>query len=76
MGESVRIDDLSTEERLELLERVWDSLTRSPGELPPISAAQRSALDRRSQAFDQGRAGGELVGVPWDEVLRQLRARR
>ncbi len=76
MGESeLRIEDLSTEERLELLERLWESLRRTPAALL-VSDEQKAELDRRSASLDQSRARGALPGVPWDEVLRQLHASR
>ena len=76
MGEPpIRIESLSQEERLDLLERLWDSLSRSPGDVP-LTGAQKAELDRRSEALDRDAAEGRALGVPWDEVLRQLRARR
>jgi len=76
MGESpVRIESLSTDERLDLLERLWDSLSATPDEVP-VTPAQRAELDRRSDALDRDVAKGRALGVPWDEVVRQLRARR
>jgi putative addiction module component (TIGR02574 family) len=71
----VNIDVLSTEERLDLLERVWDSLSRTPADVP-VTAEQRTELDRRSAELDQDLANGRPLGVPWDEVMRQLRSRR
>jgi putative addiction module component (TIGR02574 family) len=76
MGEpEVRIEALSTEERLELLERIWESLRRTPAAVR-VSDEQKAELDRRSAALDQHVARGSLPGVPWDEVLRQLHASR
>jgi len=71
----LKIDGLSTEERLDLLERVWDSLSRSPADVP-VTVEQRTELDRRSGELDQDLASGRPLGVPWDEVMRQLRSRR
>ncbi len=71
----VPIESLSTEQRLLLLERIWDSLRRKPAALR-VSGAQQSELDRRSADLDRDLAAGGLPGVPWDEVLRQLRASR
>jgi putative addiction module component (TIGR02574 family) len=71
----VDIDVLSAEERLDLLERVWDSLSRTPADVP-VTAEQRTELDRRSGELDQDLASGRPLGVPWDEVMRQLRSRR
>ncbi len=76
MGEAeVRIEALSVEERLELLERVWESLRRTPAAVR-LSDEQKAELARRSAALDQNLARGGLPGVPWDEVLRQLHASR
>jgi putative addiction module component (TIGR02574 family) len=76
MGElGMRIEDLSVEARLELLERVWESLRRTPSALR-LSDEQKAELDRRSASLDQRLSRGGLPGVPWDEVLRQLQASR
>jgi putative addiction module component (TIGR02574 family) len=76
MGESpVRIESLSKDERLDLLERLWDSLSATPTEVP-VTQAQQAELDRRSEALEKDVAKGRALGVPWDEVVRQLRARR
>ena len=72
---SVRIESLSKDERLDLLERLWDSLSEMPAEVP-VTPAQLAELDRRSDALDLDLATGRALGVPWDEVVRQLRARR
>ena len=70
---SIQIDSLTRDERLDLLERIWDSLT--PEDVP-VTDAQRQELDRRSDAVDRDLAAGRELGVPWEEVARQLRARR
>jgi putative addiction module component (TIGR02574 family) len=76
MDESpVKIESLSKDERLDLLERLWDSLSETPDEVP-VTQAQQAELDRRSDALDRDVAKGRALGVPWDEVVRQLRARR
>ena len=76
MGESpVRIESLGRDERLDLLERLWDSLSTTASEVP-VTKAHQTELDRRSEALDRDLAKGRALGVPWDEVVRQLRARR
>ena len=72
---SVKIESLSKDERLDLLERLWDSLSETPADVP-VTPAQQAELDRRSNALDLDLATGRALGVPWDEVVRQLRARR
>lgn len=76
MNEPVlKIESLSRDERLDLLEKLWDSLSETPGDVP-VTPAQQAELERRSDALDQDVAKGRPLGVPWDEVVRQLRARR
>jgi putative addiction module component (TIGR02574 family) len=72
---AVRIESLSKDERLDLLERLWESLSQTPSDVP-VTPAQRAELDRRSEALDRDVAQGNALGVPWDEVVRQLRSRR
>lgn len=43
---------LSVAERLELLERVWDSLSDIPDSVP-LTEAQRDEIDRRLQHLDR-----------------------
>jgi len=75
MGESsIEIESLSSEQQLERLERLWESLSQAPGAVP-VTQAQRAELDRRSEALDRDLAAGRAVGVPWEEVVRQLRPR-
>lgn len=72
---AVKIEGLSPEERLDLLERLWDSLARTPSDVP-VTREQRAELDRRLDELDRDIQEGGKLGVPWDEVLRQIRARR
>ena len=66
----VDIASLTSEERLSLLEELWDSLAAEPEALP-ITPAQRVELERRLDDLDiEG-----PVGIPWDEVLRRIRDR-
>jgi putative addiction module component (TIGR02574 family) len=68
---AIDIAKLSAEERLELLERLWDSLSETPEALP-MTNAQREELDRRLDELD--REGP--VGIPWNEVLDRIRNRK
>jgi putative addiction module component (TIGR02574 family) len=67
---ALNIGDLTPEERLRLIEELWDSLDEKPGTVP-LTNAQREELDRRLD--DLERAGPE--GIPWDQVLQQIRSR-
>jgi putative addiction module component (TIGR02574 family) len=67
---ALNIGDLSPEERLRLIEELWDSLTEKP-ETVPLTNQQREELDRRLDDLEQSGP----VGIPWDEVLQQIRSR-
>ena len=63
------IDRLSAEERLALVQEIWDSLAEEAQHLP-ISEAQRQELERRVAAHE---AAPDDV-IPWEEVkARALR---
>jgi putative addiction module component (TIGR02574 family) len=68
----VDIKALSPEQRLALMEEIWDSL--DPGDVP-VTDAQRAELDRRSADLDRDMELGQPLGIPWEEVLRQIRER-
>ena len=67
---TVDIAALTPEERLSLLEQLWDSLTATP-EVIPLTEAQRDELDRR---LDDLEVDGP-VGIPWEDVLSRIRNR-
>ena len=67
---SIDVAKLSPEERLHLIDEIWESLSADPA-CVPVTDAQRGELDRRLDDLD--REGP--VGIPWDEVLRRLRSR-
>lgn len=62
------VEKLTPEERLSLLERLWDSLSDTDVSL---TEAQSAELDRRLDELD--REGPR--GIPWDEVLKRLENR-
>ena len=67
---TIDIAKLSPEERLKLLEQLWDSLSDTP-EAVPMTDAQRQELDRRLDDLD--REGP--VGIPWNEAVDRIRNR-
>jgi putative addiction module component (TIGR02574 family) len=68
--EALGIDRLSVGERLELIERIWDSLPEevAPGEVPEWHLAElaRRRLTAESQPG---------LGKPWREVLSRFEGR-
>ena len=67
----IDIATLSPDERLELLEQLWDSLSSNPDAVP-LTKPQREELDRRLDELD----GEGPVGIPWEEVYRRISRRR
>ena len=67
---TIDIGSLSSEERLRLLEEVWESLSATP-EAIPLTNAQREELDRRLDELDHEGP----IGIPWEEVLHRIRSR-
>jgi putative addiction module component (TIGR02574 family) len=64
----IDIKRLSREERLNLIEELWDSLASSQDQLD-LSEAQRKELDLRLDDMDRD----NNLGIPWDQVLKQIR---
>jgi putative addiction module component (TIGR02574 family) len=67
---AININDLDPEERLRLIEELWNSLS-DPASVP-ITNAQRDELDRRLDDLELTGA----TGIPLEEVLVQIRSRR
>jgi putative addiction module component (TIGR02574 family) len=63
------IDRMSPEERLQLIEDIWDTLDPNDFEIPE---AHREELDRRLAAAD----ADPSAGSPWEEVLDRLRTKK
>ena len=71
---SLNIEELSSQERLDLLEQLWESLRQDPANVP-VTRAQREELDRRLDDLDADIARGDELGIPWDVVLEEIRKR-
>lgn len=67
---SLGLDGLSVEDRLALIEQLWESLSSSSAELP-LTQAQRDELDRRLADYH----ANPEEGVSWDELKQSLDAR-
>ena len=70
----VDVERLTPEEQLDLIEQLWDRLSRAP-ENVALTEAQRAEIDRRSDELDEDVRAGRPLGIPWDEVFAQVRAR-
>ena len=67
---SLGIDRLSVEERLTLVEDLWDSIAEDSAAVP-VTDAQREELDRR---LAEHKARPDDV-VPWEEVKETITTR-
>ncbi len=73
MGETVymasrfiSVDELTAEERVELIGRLWDSL--DPATAAPMTDALAAELDRREAEAD----GDPAAGQPWPQIKTEL----
>jgi putative addiction module component (TIGR02574 family) len=70
----IDLDALTPEEPLELLDRPWERVGRTPN-LLPLTQSQVQEVDARSDELDRDLAAGRAGGIPWDEVLSRIKAR-
>ena len=63
---AIAVDELSAEERIELMGRLWDSL--DPSVAAPITPALAAELVRREREADADPSAGES----WSAVKRDL----
>ena len=72
MGEIKTADILAmtVEERLDLIERVWDTLAETP-EAIPLPDWHKDALEQRLRSFEE--SPGE--GADWDTVEAHIKRR-
>ena len=68
--ETLGIDRLSVEDRLALIQAIWDSVAAEPHP-PLVTEAQKQELERRLAAH---RANPDDV-VPWEQVKAEALAR-
>ena len=68
------IERMSPEERLDLMEQLWESLRKDPSSVP-LTAAQEEELDRRLDDLEADIQEGVPLGIPWDEVRHRIRNR-
>ncbi|MGH7700128.1 MAG: addiction module protein [Gemmatimonadales bacterium] len=71
MARTIPIDDLSAEERIALIGRLWDSL--DPALAAPITPALASELDRREAEADAAPEAGDAWPELRDDLRKKLR---
>ena len=76
---STRVDELSAEimtlsrgERIEIAERIWDSIEGPRCDAEPMSESVRAAVEEAIRR-DADMSSGKDPGVPHEEVMARLR---
>ena len=64
----VDIEAMSVNERLSLIEQLWESLRKTPSEIR-LAPEQEAELDRRLDELDRR----EVTGQPWEGIRDRLR---
>ena len=67
---AIEIEKLGVDERLDLIEEIWNSLSRDPDKVP-VPDSHKAELDKRLDEID----AGDDAGIPWQEVLSRIRNR-
>lgn len=65
------IRDLPIDERIQLVEDVWDSIAEDQQKLQ-LTQTQREELDRRLQAYEQDGQAGNDAGTVLEGIRRRL----
>jgi putative addiction module component (TIGR02574 family) len=68
---ATKLQDLPLEERLKLVEDLWDSIAAEEGGVP-LTEAQRRLLDERLNQYELDGEPGELAHVVADRIRRAL----
>ncbi len=71
MGRLICVDDLTAEERIELMGTLWDGLDRALA--APITPALAAELDRREAEADTAPDAGDAWSEIRDGLRRKLR---
>lgn len=62
------VSTLTVDERLDLMEKLWDSVAAAPEQVP-LTGRQADELDRRWASYQQDQDAGR----PWREALDSIR---
>lgn len=69
---SVDLDALTADQQLELLEQIWERLSRDPANLP-LTPEQMRELDARDDELEADIRAGRPLGEPWSEVRKRFK---
>ncbi len=71
MNKSIPLDEilaLPTEERLRVVERIWDSIAAEPESLP-LTEAQKLEIESRLAEYERDPS----IAIPWEVARARLR---
>jgi len=68
MDIALPLDKMSVEEKLRVLERVWEDLARTPSSVPS-PAWHRDVLEAREKRFTEG----QERSIPWEKAKEEIR---
>ena len=68
--ETLGIDKMSTDERIALIQDIWDSL-EAEQQQAPLTEAQKAELDRRLSAHQENPS----AVIPWEQIKAEALAR-
>ena len=69
-GDLTPVFDLSSSEKLQLVEDLWDDLAATP-EAIPVHEWQKQELERRRENYQKNPGSGSS----WEDVKKRIRAR-
>ena len=69
---TVDLDALTATEQLDLLERIWERLSRDPANLP-LTPEQARELDDRDDELEADIRAGRPLREPWSEVQKRFK---
>lgn len=68
---NAKLQDLPVEERIKVVEDLWDSIAVDQKALP-FTDAQKTELDRRLDAYDIDKNAGRLANVAVADILQKI----
>ncbi|MEO6665704.1 MAG: addiction module protein [Nitrospiria bacterium] len=68
---NAKLQDLPVEERIRIVEDLWDSIAADQKALP-LTADQKAELDRRLDVYEVDKNGGRLASDAVADIRRKL----
>ena len=68
---NAKLQDLPVEERIKVVEDLWDSIAADQKTLP-FTDDQKAELDRRLDAYDIDKNAGRLADVAIADILQKI----